>query len=214
MKALVLVAHADDETLGAGGTIRRLVQSGWEVDVVFIADGIVTARGTTEDNRQGARDAAAVLGIKPPTFLGFKDQFFDSYPVAEIASAAAALGMEPDLVITHSPTDLNKDHRIACEVAKIIARPRVRPIGLLACEIFNTAINNGAPVPANYYVDITETLHAKIEAFDKYAYEVRPFPHPFSTEAIRLHARYHGMQSGVRAAEAFTVLRGHNGCLP
>ena len=31
--ALVLVAHADDETLGAGGMISKLLTQGWRVDV-------------------------------------------------------------------------------------------------------------------------------------------------------------------------------------
>lgn len=214
MKALVLVAHADDETLGAGGTIRRLVSTGWEVDVVVVSDGIVTARGGTQDNRGGAREACEVLGAKPPVFLGFEDQFFDTFPIAKIANAASQLGLTPDLVISHNPGDLNADHRITSEVAKIISRPRERPISLLACEIPNTAIDNGSPFFANYYVDISVTLDAKVEAFEKYHYEVQPFPHPFSPDSIRLHAKYHGMQSGAQAAEAFTVIRGHAGRLP
>ena len=30
--ALVLVAHADDETLGCGGTIQKLLRGGWKVE--------------------------------------------------------------------------------------------------------------------------------------------------------------------------------------
>ena len=36
-KALVLVAHADDETLGAGGMISKLQANGWTVDVVALS---------------------------------------------------------------------------------------------------------------------------------------------------------------------------------
>jgi LmbE family N-acetylglucosaminyl deacetylase len=32
--ALILVAHADDETLGSGGLIQKLVRDDWNVDVV------------------------------------------------------------------------------------------------------------------------------------------------------------------------------------
>ena len=39
-KALVLVAHADDETLGAAGIISSLRTKGWIVDVVALSSGV------------------------------------------------------------------------------------------------------------------------------------------------------------------------------
>ena len=36
---LVVAAHPDDESLGAGGAIARLASSGWQVDVVVATDG-------------------------------------------------------------------------------------------------------------------------------------------------------------------------------
>ena len=38
-KALVLAPHHDDETLGCGGTLARLCQSGWHVKLVIVTDG-------------------------------------------------------------------------------------------------------------------------------------------------------------------------------
>ena len=43
MEAMILVAHADDETLGAGGLIQKLAKSGWGVRVVIIGFGKATA---------------------------------------------------------------------------------------------------------------------------------------------------------------------------
>ncbi len=42
---LVVVAHPDDEVLGAGGTIARLRQEGSQVRILFLSDG-VSSRGT------------------------------------------------------------------------------------------------------------------------------------------------------------------------
>ena len=212
--ALVLVAHADDESLGCGGTIVRLVKRGWRVDVVALSDGLLTTRGREQDNRADAREACRVLGVGEMRFLGFADQKFDQYPVADMANAVAALGLEPDLVITHADTDLNLDHRLTCEVAKIVARPRARPISLLACEIPATTFWNGRPFAGNYFVDIAEELETKIEAFACYGNELRGFPDPWSPEGLRLLARYHGMQCGLAAAEAFVVIRGYPDSLP
>src|SRR5512135_2689062 len=79
-QALVLVAHADDETLGCSGTIRRLVARGWNDAVVILSDGIVRARAGEQDNRAHATAACKVLGVAEPRFLGFADQRFDAVP--------------------------------------------------------------------------------------------------------------------------------------
>ena len=33
-KALILAAHADDETLGCGGTLQVLIKEGWETEAI------------------------------------------------------------------------------------------------------------------------------------------------------------------------------------
>jgi LmbE family N-acetylglucosaminyl deacetylase len=213
-RALVLVAHADDETLGCGGTIRALVRRGWQVEVVVLSDGIVKERTGEQDNRADALSACKVLEVGPPRFLGFPDQRFDSIPMAELANAVGSLQLEPDLILTHVDTDLNSDHRLVCEVAKIVGRPRRKPVSLLACEVPNTTFWNGAPFAANYYVDITDSIDAKVDAFACYQRELQPYPSPWSLEALRLLAQYHGMQSGFRFAEAFSVIRGYEGRMP
>lgn len=213
-RALVLVAHADDETLGAGGTIAKLVRAGWHVDVVIMADGIVRERGREQDNSRHAERACAVLGIGRPRFMGFVDQRFDAVPMADLAGAVGALGLQPDLILTHVDTDLNRDHRLVCEVAKIIGRPRGRPVAILGCEIPSTTFWNGRPFAANYFVDISAELDLKIEAFAKYENEIHPYPHPWSRDGLRLLAQYHGMQSGFAFAEAFHVIRGYEGRMP
>jgi LmbE family N-acetylglucosaminyl deacetylase len=212
--ALVLVAHADDETLGAGGLIQRLAKGDWEVRTVILSDGIIAARGGDQDNKPDAIAACAVLGIEPPTFLGFPDQRFDQVAMADLSGAVAELGLEPDLVITHVETDLNLDHRLTAQAAKIVARPRRKPVSILGCEIPNTSFWNGVSFPANYFVDITQELDRKIEAFACYRGEIQPYPHPWSREGLRLLAQAHGMQCGVPFAEAFHLIRGYAGLLP
>jgi LmbE family N-acetylglucosaminyl deacetylase len=214
-RALVLVAHADDETLGCGGTIAKLVRhGGWEVRVAILGDGIVRTRGREQNNRHDAAAACAVLGVPAPEFLGFPDQKFDAVPMADLANAVVALGVAPDLILTHAETDLNRDHRLTLEVAKIVGRPRAKPVSILGCEIPNTTFWNGGQFPANYFVDITAELDAKVEAFTRYANELQPYPHPWSPEGLRLLAQYHGMQCGFAYAEAFTVVRAYEGRLP
>jgi LmbE family N-acetylglucosaminyl deacetylase len=213
-KALVLVAHADDESLGAGGLIPKLVKADWEVSVVFFSDGILKVRNEMQDNRNDACTACKILGVGEPTFLGYEDQKFDKYPIAEMANAVASLDFEPDLIITHVETDLNLDHRLVLDVAKIIGRPKKKPISILGCEIPNTSFWNAKPFLANYYVDITKELEIKINAFSQYKNELMNYPHPWSKKALRLLSEYHGMQSGYKYAEAYQLIRGYANLLP
>ena len=213
-KALILVAHADDETLGAGGLIQKLKKYNYEINVVIISNGIVTVRGVKEENSIATFKACKFLGIKKkPIFIGIPDQNFETVPISEIANKVGALGIEPDLIITHADTDLNKDHIITLEVAKIIGRPKYKPVSIIGCEIPNNAFWNTKLFAANYYVDISNEIDNKIKAFSFYENEIQRFPHPWSSRGLKLLAEYHGLQSGFQYAEAYVIYRSYNGHL-
>ena len=59
----------------------------------------------------------------------------------------------------------------------------------------------------NVFMDISDTLEAKVQAMALYESEVRPFPHPTSSVALRASARRWGSMAGVEAAEAFELIR-------
>lgn len=214
MNALILVAHADDETLGAGGLIQKIVKRKGTVNVVILSDGIVRARGIEQDNRADAIRACRHLGACGPHFLDFPDQRFDTIAMADLSKSVEQLNLQPDLIVTHTDTDLNRDHRLTAEVAKIVGRPKPRPVAILGCEIPNASFWNGIVFRANYYVDISDEIDTKVQAFSEYRNECQTYPHPFSAGTIRLLAQYHGMQSGLPMAEAFEVIRGYPGQLP
>jgi LmbE family N-acetylglucosaminyl deacetylase len=207
--ALVLIAHADDETLGAGGTILKLIEKGWIVNIVAISDGKITVRGKKQDNSKNFEEACKFLGVEKYSLLKFKDQKYDTLPISDLVNAVEKLKLQPDLIITHNQEDLNKDHRITCEVAKIIGRPKTKPISILGCEIPGSSFWNGKVFQANYFVDITKHIDLKIDAFAKYHNEIQEYPHPWSKKGLKLLAQYHGMQSGFKYAEAFNVIRGY-----
>ena len=213
MEVLILVAHADDETLGCGGLIRKLIKNGWSTRIVVMSDGVFL-RDKTQDNRAGLKAACEILGVGDFRQMGFKDQGFDQIPMSDLADSVLRLGLDPDLIVTHVDTDLNSDHRVTCDVAKIVGRPGRKPVSIIGCEIPNSSFWNGVAFHANYYVDVTEELDTKIRAFLAYENEVRPFPHPWSERGLRLLAEYHGMQCGFRYAEAYSIIRAYEGRLP
>lgn len=213
-QALILAAHADDETLAFGGLIQKLVKANWDVAVVIVSDGKFDVRGQPQSNKEACLKACELYGVRDLRFAGFTGQRFDLHAVADIANKVASYGFTPDLIVTHTGNDINNDHRIVLDCAKILARPKKKPIALMCGEVPNCSFWNASQFPANYYVDITEELATKIEAFKFYAQEVLPYPHPWSPEALTLLAQYHGMQSGFRYAEAYQLLRGYPGLLP
>ena len=50
-------------------------------------------------------------------------------------------------------------------------------------------------------------MELKIKAMKEYKSEIREYPHPRLPEAIRIYARFRGIQVGLGAAEAFEVMR-------
>ena len=211
MDILLLLAHADDETLGAGGTIQKMLAKGHHVRLIIVSDGVVAMRDNQSDNRQALGQACEILGITEKICLGFKDQQFETYPIAEIANQVFRIMGQPDLIITHSEKDLNQDHRIVNEVAKIVARPRGKQISILACEIPFVAAWNQQAFQPQLFVDITDFLDTKIKAFEVYQNELRHFPDPYSREGLKTLARYRGMEAGYKAAEGFEVIRWFEG---
>ncbi|MEZ4848384.1 MAG: PIG-L family deacetylase [Bacteroidia bacterium] len=63
MDILLLLAHADDETLGAGGTIQKMLAKGHQVRLIIVSDGVVAMRDNQSDNRQALDQACEILGI-------------------------------------------------------------------------------------------------------------------------------------------------------
>jgi LmbE family N-acetylglucosaminyl deacetylase len=65
----------------------------------------------------------------------------------------------------------------------------------------------GAEFRPGLFVDVSETLEAKIAAMECYETELRDYPHPRSSRALRERAAYWGSHIGRLAAEPFVVLR-------
>ncbi len=206
---LVFVAHADDETLGCGGYIPLLIKRGCRVDVLIASDGLLIARDGAPNNRPHVYDAAKVLGLLPENlyFLDLPDQGFEAFLIKDIVNKIKQFKFDPDMIITHSAGDLNRDHRIVHEAALVYGRSIDKRISLLGCEIPAQAEYFAGAFTANFYVNIEESIQLKQQAFTCYPNEIHPFPHPFSIEGIQTKAKQRGMEIGCNYAEGYRVIR-------
>jgi len=206
-EALVLVAHADDETIGCGGYLPLLASRGWRVTVVIASCGRFRRGEDEVDNRTAALEAGKILRAESVRFLDLEDQRLERYGTRDITERIENLNLNPRLILTHSAEDLNRDHRVMHEIALLYARPSSRRANVLACEIPNNVEYRGSAFRANFFVDITCTLHLKQRAFACYVHEIRPFPHPHSAEGLEIKAKQRGMEAGVPFAEAYQIVR-------
>lgn len=215
--ALVFAAHADDETLGAAGTIRRLVDEGTKVVVAVATDS--TAAQYPGDPAAGRRrwhafeEAMDLLGVGADERLGAPDMGLQSLPGVELAAWASRLvfSHESQLVLVTSPFDANADHRALAQAVGVACRPLPNsPVATLAWyEVASStewSLAQGLDgFRPNAAVDIETTLPTKLSALAMYTDEVRPFPHPRSIHAVESTARSRGVTSGLCAAEVFQV---------
>lgn len=219
---LVVAAHPDDELLGLGGTIRRLVNEGAKARAVILAEGI-TSRGDKRDDldrslieglKQDARNAAEIVGFKSIEFCGCPDNRMDEMDLLDIIKIVTRYVGEyrPDTIFTHFHGDLNIDHQKVNEAVLTACRP-VGDYCVKRIFAFETPSSTEwnyryeEPFTPNVYFDVTDTLEAKIRGMECYRSERRGAPHPRSPEALRALARYRGSNVGVEAAEAFMLLR-------
>lgn len=225
-RILVVVAHPDDELLGLGASIHRLVKRhGCEARAVILGEGL-TSRTDTRDTKHWATDlaihrsniarAAAVIGYGSTGIYDFADNRFDSVDLLDIIKVIEQekKDFQPTLIFTHHGGDTNIDHRRTFDAVITACRPLPGepPRTILACETPSStewqAASYSQPFLPNFFLTVTEAdVAAKIEGMEAYEFEKRTYPHPRSPEALYLLAQRWGVVTGHSLAEAFMLIR-------
>lgn len=215
---LAVVAHPDDEVLGAGGTLARHAAKGDAVHILFLADG-VGARGddkaAAERRVKAARLAALALRAREPHFLGLPDNRLDSLELLDVVQPIENVirRIAPRTIYTHHAGDLNIDHGLCHRAVLTACRPlpgstvlRIYAMEVVSSTEWSSPHSGNAFAPT-HFVDISGTQVAKRRALEAYGEEMRPLPHPRSYEAVDALAILRGTSVGLQAAEAFMVVR-------
>lgn len=216
MNYLVVVAHPDDEVLGAGATIYKLLKEGHNV-AVAIMSGHAAARANISDTlSEDESNAMAIMGVRKVYHADFPNIKMNTVPHLELVQFIEKCIEEwrADAIITHHPSDTNIDHHETGKAVNAACRLFQRTDGvpklkvLLYMEVpsstewsLNTSENRFVP---NTFVEIgKDGLRVKLKALAAYKGVMRPFPHPRSEKAIEGLAAYRGVQAGRDYAEAF-----------
>ncbi len=215
--ALVIAPHPDDEVLGVGGTIARLSQQGAAVHVAIVTRGMPPRFSDEYTANVRAECAAAhrCLGVHQTHYLDFPAAELDRIGHAELNARIGQLVAEvaPDTLFVPFIGDIHLDHQLVFTSALVASRPRHDgvPVRILAYETLSEtnwwAPGITPPFVPNCFVDISETLAAKIEAFRQFRSQVKTVPDERSPEVIEALALVRGAAVYRHAAEAFMLVR-------
>jgi len=217
-KALVIAPHADDETLGMGGTIARMAREGWAVTVAVMTghgegEHPVWPRSAWDQVRAEAAKACALLGAEL-LFEELPASCLDRHPSHDTNARVAALfdRIRPEAVYIPFVHDLHRDHYEIAYAAQVAARPYRAPyVKMLAMYETPTETHlrpgeAGMSFVPNEFMDISGEMEAKLSAWSFYRSQQLPAHSPRSRDALLALALVRGSYIGVRYAEAFQLL--------
>ena len=216
MNYLFVVAHPDDEVLGAGATIHKLIGDGHKVAVAIMVGKAAARANLSATLSDDEAKAMQILGVEKTYHADFPNIKMNTTPHLELVQfiESCIKDWRADAIVTHHPADVNIDHAETSKAVNAACRlfqrtdcvPRLKE--LLYMEVpsstewnLNTGENTFVP---NTWVEIgKDGVDIKIKALDAYTGVMRPYPHPRSVEAMSGLAAYRGAQAGVNYAEAF-----------
>lgn len=214
MKLLVVSPHPDDETLGACGTVMRLVARGaravW-LNVTNMKTEYGYSLQQVETRAREMQQVKEATGYSAFYDLGLRPAALETYARGEIIADMKRVFEEtqPELVFLPFSRDAHSDHRVVYECAlactKSFRAPYVRKV--LCMDILSETDYGDAPFPANCFVDISPYMESKLKIAQIYRSEFLPPPFPRSVEAVRAQAQYRGAACCAMYAEAFQIVK-------
>lgn len=216
MKFLVVVAHPDDEILGAGATIHKLICEGHQVAICTMANHAAARKNLSKTLAEDQEKALSIIGVTKSYAANFPNIKMNIVPHLEMVQFVENCidDFKAEAIITHHPSDTNIDHQETSRAVQAAARLFQRRDGvpalqyLLFMEVLSAtewALDSSANrfLP-NCFVEVgKDGVQLKLQALSAYSGVMRSFPHPRSKEAIGGLAAYRGAQAGCDYAEAF-----------
>ena len=216
MRYLVVVAHPDDEVLGAGATIQKLISVGHKVSVAIMVSQAAARKDLSSTLSADEQEALSIIGVEKTYHASFPNIKMNTISHLELVQFIEKCieDWNAEAIITHHPSDTNNDHVQTAYAVQAASRlfqrreniPSLKQ--LLYMEVpsstewsFDSSANRFTP---NYFVEVgKEGIECKLKALSAYKGVMRPYPHPRSKEALEGLAAYRGAQAGCNYAEAF-----------
>ncbi|MCY0907705.1 MAG: PIG-L family deacetylase [Sulfobacillus thermotolerans] len=220
---IVFSPHPDDNEVGAGGTIAKLIDRGCQVTYVIATSG----QAGSEDGQVSPDELAAIRKKEQQAaleILGGGRLIFLDYPDTQLKKYEEALGQDiirvirdirPDFVMAPDPWlpyEAHPDHRtLGHQVSTgVIMAPFALAQPDLGTPVPSPAIAYYGSAWPNTVIDVTETFDRKIQALSAHQSQFSPPLGPQLMMYLTLMAQETGRPTGVERAEPFKVLTPHH----
>lgn len=217
-RVLVVAPHADDESLGCGGTLLKHKQNGDEIHWLIVTQ-MSSACGYSEEAMLKRQEEVLAVtqqyGFKSVHQFAFSPALLDTESKSNLVDAFSAVmnQVKPQIVYTPFRNDVHSDHEVVFDVVASTTKSFRYPFieKILAYETLSETDFNIKPgntmFSPNVFVDISEFMEKKISILKLYASEMGEFPFPRSIKAIKSLGHVRGVQAGCDSAEAFMLLK-------
>ncbi len=216
-KALVIATHYDDETIGCGGTIQKLIKEKKQVCFLIISD----PSGYVKNRKELKKRYDEINRIK--NFYKNVKFFELNYPASKIYKIDKSKFIEdvsnilnkikPDTIFLNHYNDSHSDHRVTFENLRFFMKSfRYKYIkNVLMMEIISET-DQGLGIlfhtfKPNIFINIEKYFNLKLKASKIYKSQIGKKPFPRNLENIKALAIHRGGQSGYKYAEAFMLIK-------
>tara|TARA_Y100000739_G_C20585940_1_gene455266 strand:- start:957 stop:1628 length:672 start_codon:yes stop_codon:yes gene_type:complete len=218
MSILVIAPHADDETLGMGGTIAKFAENEEVTIAILTGPGNKKHRFLNNDLlmtiRKESIEALEILGVKNVIYKDLHPVTLADQPQWEINKIVneIIISINPQTIFVPYKNDLHQDHKVISYAVNVSCRPYLDQVSnlkkVLAYETLSeTDLQyNSNPFQPNVFIDISSTLELKLKALASYKSQIQKKYKPRTLDTIKALSVLRGAHIGKKAAEAFMLL--------
>ena len=215
---LVVAPHADDETLGCGGSLLRHSGLGDELHWLIMTSILEEGGYSQEKVRQRQIEIELVAReyqFTSTSQMGYRSATLDEVPMRELVGAVSKVihRVKPATVYLPYRNDVHSDHGVVFDVVSACTKnfryptiKQVRAYETLSETEFSIQPNDTGFKP-NLWIDISDYIEKKIQIMQLFRGEMEEHPFPRSEKSIRALATLRGSTAGVTAAESFITLK-------
>lgn len=216
MKIMVISPHPDDETLGAGGTLLRYKSEGHQIywlNVTNVQENHRWSKAFVGKREKQIRAICKFYCFDRFMDLKYEPTGLDLVNRNELIEKIGTYFDEsqPEWIILPDGNDAHSDHKVVYECclacSKVFRRPyikRITTMEILSETDFGKPDN---PFVPNMFVDISDYIDKKLEAFTIYDTEIEERPFPRNMDAVKALGTLRGGMAGCMYAEAFKIIK-------